>query len=258
MVFQVLQNIFGYLEVNDRKEAGLVCKRWKRLTSIYRFAKECPLKLDGCVVQPRCAPKTVFSKLNILRRYPCVEIGCIPEYQQSTSDPTEFHKLFSQVGQFTTHLKLGPQFHKLILGSFPNLMELSLPSINDILHLETVPETVQALEVDLMFNTASEMIFNQLNAFAHIKSIKCKALNINYSAEPAPSLRELFQVSDEVVQFMQLEGVVNVIQTPKNLINGHPLGVEDVECLWFTGDFKDWHKLERFSNLKVPAGSIKF
>lgn len=118
--FQMLANIFLYLERKDRMNCKMVCKHWLAvlMTDVY-FKKDRHLYLNHCVLKENCAPISLF--LSAPYGYNMITIGSDVVFGPDNDDFWEYF------GDYIIYLDLAPK--SLIMSAKYVKMLTSMPSI---------------------------------------------------------------------------------------------------------------------------------
>lgn len=255
--FQILIYIFGFLDIDSRKTASLVCKRWLELAFVPKFAKECPLTFEKCLFRPRSKPQSIFNQTKPYRRFPYVQIGHIEcdkesqmeEHDNDVSDLPLAMKTLKKIGMETTHLTITSQLSMEILSCFPNLTILEVEQIDDF-DSAKLPESLHTIIVKTVFNKHKERLIKYLKSLDHLKVLKCLNFEWKGQYESEEPLSEFVKFSKELQKFLGKGKTINgTLKTSANLLSENPLEIEDITGLYIIEKFKNYDQLQKFTNL---------
>lgn len=256
LLFQILEKIFCYFDVDERKELSVVCKRWLNVAFSYHFAKECPLTIE---LNPGTKAKRVFSQTKSFRNFPCVQIsnryekripkyGYFPKRKQLTD---EVYKTMRQIGKTTSHLDLIHSFiFPLALNYFPKLSQLNLLNLNDIVEFDSIPTTLETVCVKTAKRWVSCDNYVRIKSLKHIKYLYCEKVDLAKDETKGFTL-SLFELTKDLDHVLQNYAIDKQVEVSSNLWIDKEIDFCDIAALTLLEDFREFDQLLKFSNLKV-------
>lgn len=206
---QILQYIFKFLNISDRRIAHCVCKLWDDILSDTLFTRNEVLKFNGCVLGDALTEPT-RTFLHTVREFHHVEIGKVKIAWQNN----QCRAFLASIGRVTKHLTisfgypflsdlisgLGDDYERCMLNimfdSFPCLEELVLTQIglNSFLKYTNRPKKMlKRLHVAIAGNFLATEYNKRLEDFDVISSTRIRILH----GTPGGS-RKLFDVCKDL------------------------------------------------------------
>lgn len=239
LCFQILINIFNFLPPNEWKAARVVCRRWFEILSDPSYCKKLPLVIENCTILPDTEPFSIFVNTPKERVFPYVEVGKV---HYETKHKLDFNKMFAKIGKHTTDLKLSSKMDQNFLTNFPRLTRLQVKKIPDEKLYKPLPSSLKSLHVNCIDKVLSKTMIKRMKK--HLKELTATWISIKF--ENCVALSEQFCKLKEDNEWLN-----GSFSTDKNLLDGKPVGVEDVTKIKVSGNIEDYTVLKEFKNLKV-------
>lgn len=253
---QILEHIFTYLSIDERKTASLVCKKWLETAFSYNFAKLAPLTFEHCVFRGRTKPKSIFIKSGTNRIFPRIVIGNVEERPPYSRFRTEgkllgFYETMRQIGNGTIHVTLtetNPP--ESVLSCFPILVTLDLVDLNDFSKFDVIPETIQNIHAQVAKAWIPEDVYNRIKSLPLVKVLKCTKLDLTRD-KSQPNMVNFIKLTDNLDKFLNEHAIAKVVKISSNLASQKSIDFKDITGLTLNDGFINFKQLSQVVHLKV-------
>lgn len=214
-----------YLDANDRKTAGLVCKRWSNLIFSTSLSKPFPLTLANYRGLSNINDH-FFSKTEYHRNYHHLDISLPVQFNFT-------HKLFRKLGHGTTHLALRSMVASETMNSLHLFPKLEVLEIHNLSYLEVmkIPAALHTIIVQDISSVVRDSCVDMVKI--DLSRIRSQGRNINDKP---------LKLSEDLQKFI---GYKKIKKSNRSCIT-----FEDITVMALTKKFSEFKTLEKFSNLK--------